>query len=46
MTFSVEPGVYVLGEFGIRLEDIVVVSKDGRSAELLSGALANGPLEF
>ncbi|RUP43453.1 hypothetical protein BC936DRAFT_137147 [Jimgerdemannia flammicorona] len=29
MTFSVEPGVYVMGEFGIRLEDIVVVTSDG-----------------
>ncbi len=27
--FSVEPGVYVPGRFGLRLEDIVVASADG-----------------
>ena len=26
---SVEPGVYLPGRFGIRLEDIVVVGEDG-----------------
>ncbi len=29
MTFSVEPGVYVPGEFGIRIEDIVAVTAGG-----------------
>jgi Xaa-Pro aminopeptidase len=29
MTFSVEPGVYLEGRFGIRIEDIVAVSVDG-----------------
>ena len=29
MTFSIEPGVYVPGEFGIRIEDIVAVTDDG-----------------
>jgi Xaa-Pro dipeptidase len=29
MTLSVEPGIYLPGKFGIRLEDIVVVTKDG-----------------
>ncbi|MBO9523204.1 MAG: aminopeptidase P family protein [Nocardioidaceae bacterium] len=30
MAFSVEPGVYLPGEFGARLEDIVVVTETGR----------------
>jgi Xaa-Pro dipeptidase len=29
MTFSDEPGIYLPGEYGIRLEDIVVVTKAG-----------------
>ena len=30
MSFSVEPGIYLDGEFGVRIEDLVVVSDDGR----------------
>jgi Xaa-Pro aminopeptidase len=29
MCFSIEPGVYLPGEFGIRIEDIVTVTEDG-----------------
>ena len=29
MVFSIEPGVYLDGEFGVRIEDLVVVTDDG-----------------
>ncbi|HTY39176.1 MAG TPA: Xaa-Pro peptidase family protein [Bacteroidota bacterium] len=35
MTFSDEPGIYIYGEFGIRIEDCFVVTEDG--SRLLGG---------
>lgn len=35
MTFSNEPGIYIYGEFGIRIEDCMVVTEDG--ARILGG---------
>ena len=29
MTFSIEPGIYIPGKIGIRIENVVVVTKDG-----------------
>jgi Xaa-Pro aminopeptidase len=39
MVFAVEPGVYLVGRFGVRLEDVVLVREDGE-AESLSGRFA------
>ncbi len=30
MSFSVEPGIYIAGRFGMRVEDIVLVTENGR----------------
>ena len=29
MCFSIEPGIYLPGEFGVRIEDLVCVPDDG-----------------
>lgn len=38
MTFSNEPGIYIYGEFGIRIEDCFVVTDNG--AKMLGGMLS------
>ena len=35
MTFSNEPGIYVVGDYGVRCEDDMVISADG-AAQLLT----------
>ena len=39
MSFSDEPGIYIPGEFGMRCEDIMVITETG--AELLTGQAAS-----
>ncbi len=40
MTFSNEPGIYIYGEFGVRIEDCFVVTEDG--GRMLGGMLTTG----
>ena len=35
MTLTIEPGIYLPGEFGVRLEDLVIIREDG--VEVLTG---------
>ena len=34
MAFSIEPGIYLPGRFGVRIEDIAVIGDDGRAEPL------------
>lgn len=29
MVIAIEPGIYILGRYGVRIEDTVLVTKDG-----------------
>ncbi|KAN0098184.1 Creatinase/aminopeptidase [Hyaloscypha variabilis] len=42
MTFTSEPGVYLVGKFGVRHEDILLVKEEGEP-EILTGRRATGP---
>lgn len=42
MTFTSEPGVYLVDKFGVRHEDILLVRENGEP-EILSGRRAVGP---
>lgn len=44
MTFTNEPGIYLLNRFGVRHEDIYLVTESG-DAELLSGRRATSPYD-
>lgn len=41
MTFTSEPGVYLVNKFGVRHEDVYLVQEGG--PEVLSGRRAGGP---
>lgn len=43
MTFTSEPGVYLVDEFGVRVEDVVLVNGEGEEPTLLTGQRAQGP---
>jgi Xaa-Pro aminopeptidase len=34
MAFSIEPGIYIPGRFGVRIEDIAIIGRDGRAEPL------------
>jgi len=43
MVFTSEPEFYLAGEFGVRIEDMLLFKGDGREPEVLSGKRARGP---
>jgi Xaa-Pro aminopeptidase len=45
MTFTSEPGIYLVGKFGVRHEDILLVQEKGEP-EILTGMRAFGPWDL
>lgn len=41
MVFSIEPGIYLPGRFGVRLEEIVILRADGPGGAFRTGAGCN-----
>lgn len=44
MTFTSEPGIYLVDKFGVRHEDVILVQGEGEPC-LLTGSRAQGPWE-
>jgi Xaa-Pro aminopeptidase len=44
MVITIEPGVYLAGQFGVRIEDMVLVTGDG--AEVLTAASSKSLMEL
>jgi Xaa-Pro aminopeptidase len=42
MTFTSEPGIYLVDKFGVRIEDVLLIAQNGQP-EILSGRRAVGP---
>lgn len=43
MTFTSEPGIYLVDEFGVRVEDVLLVNGEDEEPILLTGQRAQGP---
>lgn len=43
MTFTSEPGIYLVDEFGVRVEDVLLVNGEDEEPSLLTGQRALGP---